>query len=111
MVHQFVRHTPKLRNFEPSILPVSPVVDILSALPPYEWDTITFVLNARYNNNHMPWGAIDLALAGARFRILRRFAFNRARFNRATSAHGFSSRITPDTNLLMQLVNSRGILA
>jgi hypothetical protein len=43
MVFRLLRHTPKLRNLEVSVVRIGSVLEILSFLPSYKWDTISFV--------------------------------------------------------------------
>ncbi|KAJ6531662.1 hypothetical protein DFH09DRAFT_1370479 [Mycena vulgaris] len=104
-------HTPKLRNLELLITSRSLPPDILSVLPPCEWETISFVVSRTKRHLLMKrhllsvWGAIDQALADPRFRTLRRF-----RFSREKNIVNTTSLITPETKLLMPLSNARGIL-
>ena len=110
-VDRLVRSTPKLSNLELSISRTSPVLGILSVLPAYAWGTITLVLHDASPNDIHPWGAIDLALTGPRFRTLKQFSFSKAVRNRSTDTYDTSPMITPEARLPMPLADARGILA
>jgi hypothetical protein len=74
-------------------------------LPPYQWDTITFVSTKEYGFDKNAWSRIDAALADSRFHNLRRF-----HFSLSTNTGDTSSMITPATKVFMPLASARGIL-
>ncbi|KAJ7250168.1 hypothetical protein B0H12DRAFT_1219766 [Mycena haematopus] len=104
-IGRFVRYTTRLRKLQVFLLDPSPILNILSVLPPYDWDTISFVLINKDPRTVIHWDDIDRALTDARFHTLRRF-----RLNRITSIADPTPVFIADTKLSMPLANKRGIL-
>ncbi|KAJ7649412.1 hypothetical protein DFH06DRAFT_553533 [Mycena polygramma] len=107
-IGRFVRYTTHLRSLQVFLLEPAPILNILAVLPPYNWDTLIFVLikeDYNYARTVIHWGGIDSALADARFATLRHFLLKRIA--------GVADRtpvVMPETRMYMPLANKRGIL-
>ncbi|KAF8152853.1 hypothetical protein K438DRAFT_1863947, partial [Mycena galopus ATCC 62051] len=104
-IGRFIRYTTQLRELQVFLLEPSPILNILSVLPAYDWDTISFVLINEDPRTVIHWGSIDKALADERFRTLRRFLLNRI-----TGVADATPILIPETKMSMPLASTRGII-
>ncbi|KAJ7864229.1 hypothetical protein B0H14DRAFT_3862595 [Mycena olivaceomarginata] len=104
-IGRFVTYTTKLRDLQVFLLEPSPILNILSVLPLYNWDTISFVLINEDRRTVIHWGGIDHALTDARFCSLRRFILKRI-----VDVDDPTPECIPETKVFMPLANKRGIL-
>ncbi|KAJ6459648.1 hypothetical protein C8R45DRAFT_1030620 [Mycena sanguinolenta] len=104
-IGRFLRYTTKLRELQVFLLEASPILNILSVLPAYDWDKISFVLINKNPRTVIHWGGIDRALTDVRFHSLRRFLLHRI-----TNIADPTPVMITETKESMPLANKRGIL-
>ncbi|KAK7064978.1 hypothetical protein R3P38DRAFT_2493253 [Favolaschia claudopus] len=103
-IGRFIRYTTKLQNLQVFLLEPSPILNILSVLPAYNWDTISFVLINEDPRTVIHWRGIDHALTDVRFSTLRRFLLNRIKGVADTTPV-----LIPETRVFMPLASKRGL--
>jgi hypothetical protein len=99
-ISDIFQYTPNLRHLTLSVDFLSDLLELLPLLPGSKyWESITFT----YFAGHVPWSALDAAMAEPRFRTLRRFAFDHC-------VDGGRAPLSTETKALMPLALARGIL-
>ncbi|KAF7340388.1 hypothetical protein MVEN_01958300 [Mycena venus] len=104
-IGRFIRYTTKIRDLQVFLLEPSPILNILSVLPAYNWHTISFVLINEDPRMVIRWGGIDHALTDNRFSTLRRFLLNRIEGVADTTPV-----MIAETKVSMPMANARGLL-